>query len=355
MVTSAPNPIKDYYIAYFDILGYKAFFNEQPEKVPELLSSIHDVIRRTNNHISIVNNSPIINGMGNIDIHTKVFSDNVLLCMEASNGSFEQIRLLAFLQIIANIQCGFVNEYGLFVRGGILKGQISYNDDYVFGQGLIDVVTVEEKAQYPRIVIAKELSSLFQEPLYSQKELERAIEIEKRLNNKENITPEEQAFYSQILVRNQIQQSIGIAITRLTMQWPDGNWILCYLNMINATLLFGESVKKHLLPFIQMMSPTDFQLLNQPTQDFDTVLQIHRAKIEERLKKYGSNADIAVGDVRTAELREKTLRKYVWVMAFHNQICEFYQKQEHKILTSCNCDARFLKMTIEVLENEAGI
>jgi len=32
MENNKPSPIKEYYIAYFDILGYKAFFAEAPEK-----------------------------------------------------------------------------------------------------------------------------------------------------------------------------------------------------------------------------------------------------------------------------------------------------------------------------------
>lgn len=74
--------------------------------------------------------------------------------------------------------------------------------------------------------------------------------------------------------------------------------------------------------------------------------------VEERLKEFGSNADIPNGEIRKAEEREKTLRKYIWVMAFHNLVCGVYKKPEYIILTHCNCDSRFLKMTIEVLKEE---
>ena len=37
MDNNEPKPIKDYYIAYFDILGYKEFFRNSPEKVPDFL------------------------------------------------------------------------------------------------------------------------------------------------------------------------------------------------------------------------------------------------------------------------------------------------------------------------------
>lgn len=51
-----PNPIKEYYIAYFDILGYQAFFKETPEKIPELLNSIHSAITNTVNYVQSFNN-----------------------------------------------------------------------------------------------------------------------------------------------------------------------------------------------------------------------------------------------------------------------------------------------------------
>ena len=79
----------------------------------------------------------------------------------------------------------------------------------------------------------------------------------------------------------------------------------------------------------------------------------HKGIVEEQLKKYGQNNDIVTGDTRAADLREHILKKYTWVMAYHNLICEFYKKAEHKILTRCNCDTRFLKITIEVLEDES--
>lgn len=143
VANSKPNPINEYYIAYFDILGYKEFFETQPEKVADFLQMIHDVIQRTNGHIRIANQSVIASVYGNINVKIRVFSDNFLLCLETSDNTNEPIRILAFLKIIADIQRGFVTEYGLFVRGGVTKGNLSFNDDYVFGSGLIEAVSME--------------------------------------------------------------------------------------------------------------------------------------------------------------------------------------------------------------------
>ena len=356
MVNATPNPIKDYYIAYFDILGYKDFFNEQPEKVPELLNAIHDAIRRTTNHIGIANTSPLLHGVAGIDIKAKIFSDNILLCMETSEAQHEQVRLFQFIQIVADIQRGFVNDYGLFVRGAIAKGSLSYNDDYVFGQGLIDVVGMEGAAQYPRIVISTSLAEfLLAYHACTQEEYDRAIEIENRYKKGETIPEEEQVFYNQTSSLYMAETYYKRFLDRMIYLWPDNNWILCYINSLDIASLFGENVKNALLQTIQNLSPSDHELLTQQKQDFDNTLLRHKMRVEEHLVKFGNNADIATDDVKSAEFKEKTLRKYIWVMALHNMLCDYYQKPEYKIFTQCNCDKRFLKMIIEVQSNEAGI
>ena len=71
--------------------------------------------------------------------------------METGESSYEPVRVLTFLQDVSDIQRGFIAGYGLFLRGGIKRGTLSVNSDYIFGQGLIDVVEIEENiAIYPR-------------------------------------------------------------------------------------------------------------------------------------------------------------------------------------------------------------
>ena len=47
MVHYKPKPIKSYYIAYFDILGYREFFLNNPDKIPDFLQMIHASIQGT--------------------------------------------------------------------------------------------------------------------------------------------------------------------------------------------------------------------------------------------------------------------------------------------------------------------
>ena len=355
MVNVTPSPIKEYYIAYFDILGYKEFFCKQPEKVPEFLNTIHDAIRRTNEHVGLVNHSPVISKIGNIDIEIKIFSDNILLCMEALNEPIEQVRLISFLQIVSDIQRGFIIDYGLFVRGGICKGKLSINDDYIFGQGLIDVVSMEDSAQFPRIIIDPKLITFLRQNLFfTQEEYDRALTIDKATKKGTKVLSEDKVFYSRILFFSQLLTSLNRGANQLTLQWPDEQWVLSYLGSVQASELLGKELVESLLQTLKNVSSSDYQLASQPTQDIDILLKTHKERVETELKKYGKNADIAVGDTEAAKVREHILKKYIWVMAYHNQMCVSYQKMSHFISTSCNCDKRFMKMTVEVFDDGTG-
>lgn len=369
MVNSTPNPIREYYIAYFDILGYKDFFQATPEKATDFLSLIHNAIQRTNNHIRFANESIIASAYGKINIHVKIFSDNFLLCMETLEETVEPVRVLAFLKIVSDIQRGFVTEFDLFVRGGITRGDLSYNDDYVFGEGLIEAVSMEDTiAKYPRIIVnQKVVDGLFQNRFYSQEEFERAASIETRIKNNESVLEEEKKFHSEILFKMQVLQIHLTYANALLFQWPDGFCVLNYLHQVHSIDMLSQEKQNAFLQVIKQAAPDLFNHILQSTLYLDNamfeqsdatdekVLSKHKKIVTEHLLQFGNNQDIVTGDFKAAEQREHKLRKYIWAMAYHNYVCDMYQKPEYKILTKCNCDTRFLKMTIEVLEDEARI
>lgn len=368
MVNSTPNAIREYYIAYFDILGYKEFFSRTPEKASEFLDMIHAAIQDTKEYIRTTNQSVIATAYGKINVKVKVFSDNILLCMETSDETIESVRLLAFLKIVADIQRRFVTEYKLFVRGGITRSEMSFNEDYVFGNGLIEVVKMEENARFPRIVVDKIIvETLIVNRFYSQEEADRAIEIETRNNNGISLTEEEIAFYNATHFKAQMLQVVLALIRSLLMPWADGEWVINYLHQIHSADMLGSKKLKEFIDLFKQISPEGFYealqatlnlegvTLEQDSLKDETILSKHKRIVEEKLSEYGCNQDIAICDIKKAELRESILRKYIWVMAFHNCVCNTYHKPQYKICTICNCDARFLKMTIEVLKDETGV
>ena len=131
---------------------------------------------------------------------TKVFSDNILLCLETGTTPFEYQRFLAFMAIVADIQRHFILQYDLFLRGGITIWTISFNDDVIFGQGLIDAVALEEKAVYPRIIIGSAIMNYVLQTHFVKPEyLRRACEIENRAHAGEGVSDEELEFCNAIL------------------------------------------------------------------------------------------------------------------------------------------------------------
>ncbi|MDE7298188.1 MAG: hypothetical protein K2N94_05090, partial [Lachnospiraceae bacterium] len=171
-------PIKEYYIAYVDLLGYRKFFKNNPDKAENFLKDIHEAIQNTKAYLQEVHSSYLVGDISQVSIQIKMFSDNIFLCLERCSSSMEYLRFLIFIAIVADIQQNFILQYGLFLRGGITIGTLSFNDDFVFGQGLIDVVELEEKAVYPRIIIGPAaLDYVLQLHFMKPEDLDKACEI----------------------------------------------------------------------------------------------------------------------------------------------------------------------------------
>lgn len=139
--------MKSYYIAYFDILGYKAFFEDKGNDVFTFLESniqmANDIVRKTKPD-SVFS-----------DMHflIKSFSDNFMILIENNKKSdgYQEIKALSYL--MALFQLRFLEKYKILVRGSITKGEAYINENIVFGEGLIRAVTQEEAANFPRIII----------------------------------------------------------------------------------------------------------------------------------------------------------------------------------------------------------
>ncbi len=92
--------LRTYYIAYFDILGYKAFFeNNSTEEIWELLNS----------NISIAND--IVRKTANGKFLIKSFSDNFMILLDAQNGADEYTAINYLSKLVAVLQLRFIEKY----------------------------------------------------------------------------------------------------------------------------------------------------------------------------------------------------------------------------------------------------
>jgi len=131
--------MKKQFIAYLDIIGFEEKINLRDTRMDlKLLHSINDIINHSKSIIPLIKNT-------DKEIQMKVFSDNFLFCTEDD--------YFALLGLISLIQSSFI-ECDLFIRGSLCYGDLSYNNDFVYGKGLLEAYKLEsEIAIFPRVII----------------------------------------------------------------------------------------------------------------------------------------------------------------------------------------------------------
>ena len=205
-------------------------------------------------------------------------------------------------------------------------------------------MNLETNAFYPRIVIDNRLIKDIIDFHPTVELFSKVAAIATRKNNKETVAQENEDFL------NAFNRSylLKLALINIVDQWADRVWFLSYLSILDPYKAFGTEITNAVKSVIEMESPSDFNLINLPGKSVDEMLERHKEIVENNLTRYGYNDDIPDGDVKAAEEREKILRKYIWVMAYHNQVCTSNRKETFFINTLCNCDKRFMKMVIFV-------
>ena len=98
---------KNYFIAYFDILGYEARIRNNDK---ELLPYIDSIFRGSRKLLSSLDNK------AGCKIRMKAFSDNILFCTEND--------FLALLLLVSNVQFQLICSFDIFIRGAILYGKL---------------------------------------------------------------------------------------------------------------------------------------------------------------------------------------------------------------------------------------
>jgi len=133
--------MKKYFIAYFDILGFENMVKQNnKDKDLILLTSISDCIENSKDIFNLFKQTN-----SEFEIKRKVFSDNFLFCTENDYN--------ALISYIAALQAAFI-PYNVFIRGSLYYGDIVFNNEFVYGRGLISAYKLEnEIAIFPRILL----------------------------------------------------------------------------------------------------------------------------------------------------------------------------------------------------------
>ena len=158
--------LRNHYLAYFDILGYKSFFEKGNSY--EFLNVIKEAVEDVKKSIHLAKALNM-----DQEINYRVYSDNFLFYIEENNNELEALMTLSFL--LSKIQQLFLTKYSLLIRGGITQGSFYANEEYLFGAGLIRAYELENCfANYPRIIFDN------QEEKFSQ-EIIKALEANERI------------------------------------------------------------------------------------------------------------------------------------------------------------------------------
>ena len=315
-----------YYVGYMDILGYKDFFEKHEDDTENFLNTIEEAFNEAIEEMRSYEKTSYYTEFKPI---IKVFSDNILIALKCKykniDNYFPYMRLVI---LMANIQLRFITKYELILRGSIAKGMFYLNENMVFGKALITAYEMEQKAGFPKIILEKS----------------EVNEILKYINSNPKDFPER-------------AMALAACVTTAIAQDGDGshfiNYLSEYLKFVNSnniqlsnffSLKYKKpSVESEILTELRKDTPESIEKLAQ--------LGIHKDVLIRKINEYGNYDDLLKGtwNIKDVEVRRSVLLKYMWVVDYHNKVCELMGLEERKINCTIRTDPQTHQPFVEVL------
>ena len=139
---------KEHFVAFLDILGFKELITHfNCNEIYQIFTEIHPRIKGKFNY-----NGFQIQAYEHIQY--RILSDSVIVFVDSEiEDSFA-----ALIDICSHLQVSLANrENPIFLRGGITKGLLYYEEDIIYGEGLTKAYLMENNlAKYPRIIFTEE-------------------------------------------------------------------------------------------------------------------------------------------------------------------------------------------------------
>lgn len=311
----------EYYVAYFDVLGYKDAFKKSEDISAKLIESIEFSIKIMKEIVSIHNTTILGESTEKIpEIEYKVFSDNVLICYKETKDDLSALSLVSFLRLVATIQRVFFERPHLIVRGGITKGPLYLTKDFVGGEALIDVVELENTAVYPRIVVDNCILS--------------------------DLNPKIQNVFLKKFIETPCQD--------LLVKSTDDKFFLNYIISYNPWIMFPKegSQSESVESFEELEKLNREGRLRIPTYNLEclkevyVILRKHKDFVEDKVIEFSQSSNDETEEAK----RLKILKKYLWLVSFHNKICDhvLYKMPQLKISLKSEFNEQTLAFDVSV-------
>ncbi len=137
---------KEHYVAFLDILGFKEHLKKNS---CEVMYSIFEVLRKKT-HKQLNLNGVQIEAYEHIKY--TILSDSIIVYIDAGIDD----AFTTLLDVCSNLQRALANrDEPILMRGGIAKGDLFYENDIIYGEGLVKAYLMESNlAKYPRIIFS---------------------------------------------------------------------------------------------------------------------------------------------------------------------------------------------------------
>ena len=286
----------EYYVAYFDVLGYKETLKKSENDAVKLIESIESSIDLMKKIVQAVNDAFGDLTEKLLEVEYKIFSDNVLVCNKGKKDPLSALSLVYFLRLVATIQRVFFEGSQLIVRGGITKGPLYLTNDFVGGKALIDAVELESTAVYPRIVVDNCILS--------------------------DLNPKIQNVFLKKFIETPCQD--------LLVKSTDDKFFLNYIISYNPWIMFPKegSQSESVESFEELEKLNREGRLRIPTYNLKclkevyVILRKHKDFVEEKVIEFSQSSNDETEEAK----RLKILKKYLWLVSFHNKICDIMYK-----------------------------
>ena len=106
---------------------------------------------------------------------------------------------------------------------------------------------------------------------------------------------------------------------------------------------------------VHAFEPNNYESYYSDSPNINAILETHKNIVEQKIIKYSDYSSFETDDIKSFEINEKILKKYVWAMVYHNQICRRYNKLEYFINTKGNCESRHMKLLIKVIDKDGNV